>query len=123
MATDLKAKLVTVSYQGGTATAPYGTIEKIFPNLKPNWSPKLKPSVGRRRLLYGQRQRNISQAGYDIVVRLDGFGDWVIRVTGAYVDFITQILAKAPPGLVLQAYTERGTIYGAQYIDLDSTTP
>ena len=115
MATDPKARLTTVSYEGGTATAPQGTIDLIFPGLKPSWKPDLKPSVGRRRSLYGTKQRRRAQAGTDIHVRFDPEGEWTVRVTGTYIDFITKVLAVAPPGKIVMAWTELGTIYGPQY--------
>lgn len=116
MAIDPKARYATVSYAGGTASAPVGVLEAIFGDLNFVWQ-KISDGVGPagvRRRKYGLRQRTNARAGKPVQVMLADGSVWTVRVTGADIDFVDEFLSQAG-GNVLKAWTPRGTIYGPQY--------
>lgn len=118
MAVDPKARKVTLSYEGGTATAPLGLFQSIFGNFQPRWTPTvsgINGITGRKRFKYGRRQRALASGGRELFVVTDQGEEWTVRVTGEDNAFIDQILARADNNKVLNVYTKRGTIYGPQY--------
>lgn len=117
MAGDPKARLVTVSYQGGTMTASLGLLEYLLGPLKLSWkAPGGGTSAsGARKRKYGAKQRARALGGKVMNLKLLGGKTWQVRYTGADIDFVDNILTKVGEGLVLQAYTERGTMYGPQF--------
>lgn len=121
MAVDPKARNVSAAYPGGTVTGTLGLIEYVFGPQKSEWEAisgeDPRPGITRRRK-YGTRQRSQAAAGHAIHLRLSDGSVWTVRVTGADIDFIDQILTKAKPGTVLNAWTDRGTLYGPQMVEL-----
>jgi hypothetical protein len=117
MAGDPKARLVTVAYQGGTMTATLGLLEYLLGDLQLSWQ---KPSdstnhAGRRLRKYGARQRAAARGGRVMNLSLINGDSFQVRITGTDTDFIDFVLARIGEGLVLNAYTQRGTIYGPQF--------
>jgi len=113
---DPKAKYATVSYPGGTASAPIGTLEAIFGNLDFSWQAAtdgLTPT-GKRKRKYGSRQRTPARAGKPMSVKFGDGSVFTVRVTGADIDFIDNVLSQSGANVV-EAWTPRGTIYGPQY--------
>lgn len=119
MATDPKARLMTVTYPGGSMTGTVGLIESLIGTQSLVWTaPALAPGVsGRRRRKYGTTQRTTAAGGREMNLMLsDGF-TWKVRIAGADLDFLDYILSKTTPGRVKSAYTARGTIYGPQFTE------
>ena len=119
MAIDPKAESVTLSYEGGTATAPLGTLEALFGTLTFQWlAPIGDPGpTGRRRLKYGRRQRSRAKAGKPVSVRLANGDVWTVRITGADMDFLDKLITQSGAN-VAQVWTPRGTLYGPQFVTI-----
>jgi hypothetical protein len=117
MAIDPKARTITLTYPGGSVTAVRGLIEYIFGAQQVSWEDPIGPATtpgGNRRRKYGTRQRSAAAGGRVMTLRLDEGHEWDVRYAGTDLDFLAQVIAKATPGKVLQAWTPRGTIYGPQ---------
>lgn len=117
MAFDPLAKQVTVSYPGGTMTATYGLMQYLLGDLQLSWE---RPSTstnsqGRRLRKYGARQRASARGGRVMNLLLRSGDVFQCRITGTDTDFIDYILAKAGLEVVLNIWTQRGTIYGPQF--------
>jgi hypothetical protein len=110
MAIDPNGIMQTISYPGGTVTAPLGLLKFIFGDVVPVWT--RGPQGGGRRP-YGSRQRSNAAAGEPIKLRLVGGKVYTVRVTGEHWRFIDQILANSS-GTIVEAYSQRGSIYGPQ---------
>lgn len=117
MAIDPNATSITLSYEGGTATAPLGVLEALFGTLQFQWlAPIGEPGPsGRRRLKYGRRQRSRAKAGKPVSVRLNSGDVWTVRVTGADIDFLDKLLTQSGAN-VAAVWTPRGTIYAPQFV-------
>jgi hypothetical protein len=117
MAADPKARLVTVAYPGGTMTATIGLLEYLLGDLKLSWRAPSDSTnnAGRRLRKYGSRQRARARGGRVMNLALLGGGVWQVRITGSDIDFVDFILARVGEGLVLNAWTARGTEYGPQF--------
>lgn len=112
-------RLNTISYPRGTVTAPRGLLEYVFGPLDDAlvWTlpgTAADPVTGRRRRRYGTRQRSSARAGEAMKVVLDNGQTYTMRVTGAHLDFIDQILGRMLPGKVVGLFSERGTDYSPQ---------
>jgi hypothetical protein len=64
---------------------------------------------------YGRRQRSAAAGGRVITLSLNDGGNYNVRITGEDNDFIDFILSKVSNGVVLRAWTRRGTLYGPQF--------
>jgi len=117
MAADPKARLMTVTYPKGSMTATVGLVEFLLGAQNLRWSESSLPALpgGRRRRKYGTKQRATAIGGRELKLKLSDGGTWTVRVTGADIDFLDYVLARAGTGKVLSAYTARGTIYGPQF--------
>lgn len=119
MAVNPNARLQTVSYPKGTATAPKALITYLF-GLNVGglaWTPSRNPAdpvTGRRRRKYGTRQRSSARAGEAMQVVLDNGEVYTCRITGSHTAFIDFFLAEGLGTKVLNVYSERGTEYGQQ---------
>jgi hypothetical protein len=126
MATNPKARKVTIGYKGGTMTATRGLLEYILGPVVFGWQNMSAPPSGptrRRRRKYGTKQRALASAGRDMYLKVDTGDVFTVRVTGADLDFIDEILVKTDPGKVQSVWTALGTIYGPQFPILVGTTP
>jgi hypothetical protein len=112
-------RLNTISYPRGTVTAPRGLLEYVFGPLKDrlSWQEQgtaADPLSGRRRRVYGTRQKSSARAGQNLILALDNGESYRVRITGAHLDFISNLLGRMLPGRVVGVTSERGTIYGPQ---------
>lgn len=107
----------TITYEGGTVTAPRGVIGAIFPNTSPSWFPNGEAGIGKRP--FGSRQRDNRRAGEDLMVRFTSGSVFTLRVTGTHTAFLSNLLTKGNVDSVIQVWSERGTIYGPQYRTLN----
>ena len=122
MAIDPKARTITASYPGGTVTGTLGLIEYLFGPQQTEWIQiSGEPPVPgtRRKRKYGTRQKSAAAGGEPMHLRIADGSVWTVRVTGADIDFIDQVLAKTNPGTVLNAWTDRGTLYGPGFAELE----
>jgi hypothetical protein len=117
MAADPKARRITVGYPGGTMSATIAFVEYLLGTQKLVWTTPTSGTTvdGKRKRKYGTKQRASALSGRPMTVVLDNGDAWTARVTGADVDFITFVLAKADVNKVLNIYSPRGTIYGPQF--------
>jgi hypothetical protein len=117
MAFDPLAKQVTVTYPKGTVTAPYGLFQYLLGDLQLSWQPPSNSQNpdGRRLRKYGARQRASARGGRVMNLVLRSGDTFQCRITGTDTDFIDWILAKSGLEVVLNIYTQRGTIYGPQF--------
>lgn len=118
MAADPKAKLLTVTYPKGTMTATRGLIEFMLGTQTLQWkAPSSGPQLpgSRRKRVYGTRQRAAAAGGRELTVVINDGSSWVVRVTGADIDFLDYVLSKAGTTKIQKVYTKRGTIYGPQF--------
>jgi len=111
----------TIIYEGGTVTAPRGTLAAMFPSTAPSWFPNGESGLGRRP--FGSRQRSTRQAGEDLTVQFIDGSAWVVRVTGGHTNFLTRLLVDGNVDTVAQVWSERGTIYGPQYRTIGPSNP
>jgi len=123
VATDPNLRLVTLTYPKGTVTAVRGLINYLFGSSSAavGWTPSanpLDPVTGRRRRKYGTRQRSSSRAGENLTMVLDNGDQYSVRVTGTHTSFIDFFLAKGVNRKVANIFSERGTIYGPQVVDI-----
>jgi hypothetical protein len=72
------------------------------------------PTTGRRRRIYGTKQRSSARAGERMTLKLASGEDWSVRVVGTHLDFIDNLLGRVIPGRVVGLVSERGTDYGPQ---------
>lgn len=112
-------KLNTIAYPRGTVTAPRGLLEYVFGPLGSalSWEEPgtaADPRSGRRRRIYGTRQKSSARAGQVLFLVLDNGETYCVRVTGAHLDFISNLLGRMLPGKVVEVMSQRGTIYGPQ---------
>jgi hypothetical protein len=112
-------RLNTITYPRGTVTAPRGLLEYVFGPLKDvlTWEEPgtvADPQTGRRRRIYGTKQRSSARAGQNMVLHLDNGEKYRVRVTGAHLDFVSNLLGRMLPGKVVLVTSERGTEYGPQ---------
>jgi hypothetical protein len=119
MPTEANARLNTITYPGGTVTAPRGFLLYVFGDLATalRWEAPgsaVNPSTGRRRRIYGTKQRGSSRAGEGLRLKLDNGDTYTVRVTGTHLNFITFMLGRMRPGKVVEVLSERGTVYGPQ---------
>ena len=119
MATPPGLRLNTITYPRGTVTAPRGLLEYLFGNLSASlrWEAPgsaVNPETGRRRRIYGTRQRSSARAGERMTLVLDNGETYGVSVTGTHIDFISFVLGRVQPGKVANIYSERGTEYGPQ---------
>ena len=119
MAVNPNARLQTVSYPKGTATAPKALIAYLFGQNVGGlaWTPSRNPAdpvTGRRRRKYGTRQRSSARAGEAMQMVLDNGETYTLRITGSHTAFIDFFLAEGLGSKVLNVYSERGIEYGPQ---------
>jgi hypothetical protein len=116
MASDPKARITTVSFEGGTVSGAIGLLEWLFDLEKPTWGAGSvgTTQTGRKRYKYGSRQRNNAAAGQEVFLDLGEEGVYSVRVTGNVVDFIAAILPKTEDR-VKRVYTRRGSIYAPTF--------
>jgi hypothetical protein len=119
MAIDANARLNTITYPGGTVTAQRGLLTYVFGDLSTalRWEAPgsaVNPNTGRRRRLYGTKQRGSSRAGEGLQLKLDNGSVYTVRVTGTHLNFIQFMLGRMRTGKVMEVTSERGTIYGPQ---------
>lgn len=118
MAVAPEARLQTVAYEGGTATGPKGLLDYLFGDPgQLGWAVAGLPGEdggGRRRRKYGTKQRENARAGEPMQLNLANGEAYTVRITGTHIDFIDFFLARGGGVLVLNVYSERGTIYGPQ---------
>jgi hypothetical protein len=122
---DPNKRKVTVAYEKGTATMSYGLLKAIFPAAELRWEPisnAQNPFTGRKSFKYGRRQRSLAAGGTSVSVMIEDGSVWTIRIAGHISNFIDQVLARTPDNTVLSMWTERGTIYGPQFVDLINQT-
>ena len=117
MATSPNARLQTVAYQRGTATAPKALIAYLFGQNVGGlaWTTSRDPAdpvTGRRRRKYGTKQRSSARAGEAMQVVLDNGETYCVRITGSHTAFIDFFLAEGLGTKVLNVLSERGTVYG-----------
>jgi hypothetical protein len=120
MAGDPKAKRITVTFPKGTLSASIGFIEYLLGDQKLTWKAPSTPSPtpdGRRRRVYGTKQRGSARGGREMTFVLRDGSSWVARTTGADLDLLDFVLQKIGEDKVLNVYTKRGTIYGPQFPD------
>lgn len=113
MASDPKARRMTLSYQGGTVTGALGLLEYLFGETEPVWgggSTATTPT-GQRRYKYGTRQRSNAAAGKQIFIDCGIDGVYSVRVTGDVVDFVEKVV-QAAGSKIKQIWTRRGSVYG-----------
>jgi hypothetical protein len=117
MATDPKARRITVAWPKGTMTATLGLIEYMLGDQKLVWQAPGggTGAGGARKRKYGAKQRATALGGRPLTIVLDNGEAYTARVTGADIDFIDFVLAKIGENKVLNIYTPRGTIYGPQF--------
>lgn len=117
MATDPKARRITVGYPKGTMTATIGLIEYLLGTQKLVWTNNASGTTadGKRKRKYGSKQRALALGGRPMSIVLDNGETYTARVTGADLDFIEFVLSKVTNNKVLNIYTPRGTIYGPQF--------
>jgi hypothetical protein len=113
MAKDPKARVTTVSYEGGTVSAALGLLQWLFGAEDPKWGASSigTTQLGRRRYKYGSRKRDSAAAGKQVFLDLGEDGIYSVRVTGDIVDFIDKMLPKTD-NRVKQVWTRRGSKYG-----------
>ena len=116
MASDPKARITTVSYEGGTVSGAIGLLEWLFQVSKPSWGAGSigTTQTGRKRYKYGSRQRSNAAAGQEVFLDLGENGVYTVRVTGNVVDFMNAILPKTGER-VKRAYTRRGSVYAPTF--------
>jgi len=119
MAINPQARLLTVTYPKGTFTAPKGLIDFLFGTngARLSWLAPVDPAdpiTGRRRRKYGTRQRNSARAGEQIRLVMNNGAVYSGRITGTHTAFVDHFLSVGGADKVLNAYSERGTIYGPQ---------
>jgi hypothetical protein len=115
VALDPKRVTYTINYPGGTMTATLGMINAMMGTVVPVWNAViLPPKAGsnRRRRSYATTQRSAAKGGRNVIVKLADGTEWLVRVTGAMLDFESFVLNKIPDGRVFAAYTARGSKYG-----------
>ena len=117
VAVNPNARLQTVAYQRGTATAPKALIAYLFGQNVGGlaWTTSRNPAdpvTGRRRRKYGTKQRSSARAGEAMQVVLDNGETYVVRITGSHTAFIDFFLAEGLGSKVLNVFSERGTMYG-----------
>jgi hypothetical protein len=125
MATDPKARRITVGYPGGTMSATIGLVEYLLGAQKLVWS---KPTSGetadgKRKRKYGTKQRATALSGRPMTIVLDNGESYTARVSGADIDFIEFVLARTEENKVLNIYSPRGTIYGPQFPEEAALVP
>lgn len=106
-----------VVYNGGTITAPLGVISLFFPTSRLRWTPPTGLTLTGRRRKYGSRQRSNAAAGEAFKVRFNDGEVVTVRVTGTHRRFLDEIIASSAGDNIRQVWSERGTIYGPQFID------
>lgn len=116
---DPKARLVTLSYPGGTVTATRGLIDYLFPTRTPSWLPNGESGKGKRP--FGSKQADNRAAGRLLKLKLKDGSTFSIRVTGTDTKFLQSFLAAGRVDNVEMVYTEAGTMYGPQYSALAGT--
>jgi hypothetical protein len=119
MAPDPNLSLRTIAYKGGTVTAVAGLLDYLFDNVtgEVSWTAPASPAdpvTGRRRRKYGTRQRSSSRAGEAMQLVLKNGKTYIVRVTGAHIDFVEFFLSQGGGSKVANVYSERGTEYGPQ---------
>jgi hypothetical protein len=102
-------------------TATRGLIEYIFGDIRPSWqatgaSGTPLPGFPRRKK-FGSKQRRTAAAGKPITLLLDTGETFIVRVTGADIDFIDKLLTSTQDR-VLAAWTPRGTKYAPQFANV-----
>jgi hypothetical protein len=111
---DPKAKLVTVSFKGGTVTGTRGLMDFLFPSRIPSWLPNGESGIGKRP--FGSKQADNRAAGRLLkLILANNAGTFSVRVTGTDTNFLKAFLGAGNTDKVLMVYTEAGTIYGPQY--------
>lgn len=125
MATDPKARRITVGYPKGTMTATIGLIEYLLGEQKLVWTNNTSGTTadGKRKRKYGSKQRALALGGRPMSIVLDNGETYTARVTGADLDFIEFVLARVEENKVLNIYTPRGTIYGPQFPEAGAIVP
>jgi hypothetical protein len=104
-------------------TAPRGLLTYLFGTLasRVTWENPAtgpNPTSGRRRRVYGTRQKSSARAGEAMKLLLDNGEMYTVRVTGPHMDFIGYILSRTQPGKVANVFSARGTEYGPQLTDV-----
>jgi hypothetical protein len=125
MATDPKARRITVAYPKGTMTATVGLVEYLLGEQKLVWTNSSSGTTvdGKRKRKYGSKQRALALGGRPMSIVLDNGETYTARVTGADLDFIDFVLARVEENKVLNIYTPRGTIYGPQFPEESAIVP
>lgn len=110
------ARKTVVVFDGGTVTAPLGTIKRLFPGARPRWTRAEGTTRTGRRRGYRNRQRSNAAAGEAISIReIDG-DVFTVRVTGSQNNFIDNVIRGENEDRIIQIWSERGTLYGAEWV-------
>lgn len=117
MAKDPAAELAYLSYKGGTMAATRGLITALFGTTLQWEDPRAESPTpgGRRRRLYGSKQRTAARSGKIVYIKLsDNRGTFSCRITGAMLDFLGELISQT--GLAVEeVYTARGSVYSRQF--------
>jgi hypothetical protein len=129
MAVDPKARIQTVSYKGGRATAALGILEKLFGTQNLSWTTPnagtfTRPGTTRQRIIGGPSRpvkastprrkswvgRNASPngTGQSATVYFTDGSQWEIRFSGPFTDLKSAIANGSVANTVSQIMTERG---------------
>jgi hypothetical protein len=119
MASDPKARITTVAYEGGTVSGAIGLLEHLFDVDTPTWGggTSADTPTGRKRYKYGTRQRTSAAPGKQVFLDLGTDRVYSVRVTGNIVDFIDAILPKTGDK-IKRAYTRRGSVYAPTFASI-----
>jgi hypothetical protein len=123
MAPAPSARLTTITWPKGSITAPRGLLVYLFGDLAQTvaWAStttNTDPVTGRRVRRYGTRQRSSARAGEAMTVVLNNGEQFSVRITGSHYNFLDQFLGRGAGEKVANVYSERGTIYGPQVVQL-----
>ena len=117
MAKDPGAELGYLSFKGGTMAAPKALITALFGTSLSWEDPRAAAPApgGRRRRLYGSKQRTSARSGKIVFLKLsDNRGTFSVRVTGAMLDFVGELITQTGSA-VEDVYTARGSLYTRQF--------
>lgn len=114
MAADPKAKFMHFSYKGGTAATARGNWEYLFPGTGSVWTCPTDfetDSLGRRKIGKSVRRKRNSRGGRIAYVRNVDGDVATFRYTGAFIDFVKNVICKAGTKVV-EVWTQRGSSLG-----------
>ena len=108
MATDPKAREVTVRYNGGSIRAALGNLEYLLGEVEVSWAGLSAGGAGGFRRPYGYRRASNAAAGQAIRVTFSDGEEAVYRVTGPIKRFIQEVLSKTSGLRIAQITSQRG---------------